>query len=722
MKKLILLLVLAILTEMLFSQWQWQNPLPQGNALSDICFINQTKGWAVGDVGCVLRTEDNGLTWELQNSGTHFNLCGVEFIDDNNGWSIGWIQHTYYDPDGIMIRTEDGGETWYQDYDGDALYDIHFANPFMGWAVGDNGNIIHTNDGGEDWNAQESGMVITLNGVYFADENNGWVVGHWGKILHTVNSGSNWDEQTSGVSVSLTSVFFVNPSTGYICGEEGVILKTINGGNSWSILPSGTIKSINCIHFTNEDIGWVVGSDGVILTTTNGGNTWTPEEFEYNYDLSSVFFNSYDDGFILGEFGFLSMTNDSGTSWEEISSGTTNSDFDGIYFVNNSKGWVSGEHGIIMHTSNGGDDWIIQMQDSSTWIHELFFINEQEGWTVGDFAVIQHTTDGGENWEIQYIDSSFQLVDVLFVSNQIGWAVGSKLEFDTTSQYQGIILKTVNAGETWVKDSVVIGLKSIHFINMQKGWVAGSGPTDYTDEVAAIYRTNDGGNSWDLLQYWDNYNIEDIQFINTEVGFVVGASQGEPWPQGMISRTTDGGQNWGLVWTHNGAFTSICFPDTLHGWATISDRKYPLYASLVVTNDGGYSWNLQQNPGRGFLEVFFIDEEKGWLIGGAGKILHTDNGGVITKIQKPIISNTKGILSIYPNPSTRLTMIDFQLESDENVTLLVQNINGQNLKNIALGVRKNGKFELDCSNYSSGTYIISLKTDSEIMTEKLIIE
>ncbi|MGH7457376.1 MAG: hypothetical protein ACRENG_38860, partial [bacterium] len=49
--------------------WYWQNPLPQGNTLRAVHFINTNIGTAVGRCGTVLHTADGGRIWTKQNSG-----------------------------------------------------------------------------------------------------------------------------------------------------------------------------------------------------------------------------------------------------------------------------------------------------------------------------------------------------------------------------------------------------------------------------------------------------------------------------------------------------------------------------------------------------------------------------------------------------------------------------------------------------------------------------
>ena len=43
--------------------WFWQNPLPQGNALSDISFFDSNNLIAVGFNGTIIRSFDGGDVW-----------------------------------------------------------------------------------------------------------------------------------------------------------------------------------------------------------------------------------------------------------------------------------------------------------------------------------------------------------------------------------------------------------------------------------------------------------------------------------------------------------------------------------------------------------------------------------------------------------------------------------------------------------------------------------
>ena len=67
MKKIVF--VLAFLFSISFqikAQWFWQNPLPQGNNLLDVFFIDENTGWAVGVKGSIIHTTDGGESWKTQ--------------------------------------------------------------------------------------------------------------------------------------------------------------------------------------------------------------------------------------------------------------------------------------------------------------------------------------------------------------------------------------------------------------------------------------------------------------------------------------------------------------------------------------------------------------------------------------------------------------------------------------------------------------------------------
>ena len=69
--------------------WIWKNPLPEGNALNSVYFVNSDTGYAVGDYGTIIETVNGGVSWTVQYSRTRYNLSSVQFTSANTGYAVG---------------------------------------------------------------------------------------------------------------------------------------------------------------------------------------------------------------------------------------------------------------------------------------------------------------------------------------------------------------------------------------------------------------------------------------------------------------------------------------------------------------------------------------------------------------------------------------------------------------------------------------------------------
>src|SRR5690606_41275213 len=81
------------------AQWFWQNPLPQGNNLNDVVYLNSNVVYSVGFFGIILKSNDGGYNWVTQNSGTTEMLWGIYFIDFMTVFAVG-------DNGTILINTD----------------------------------------------------------------------------------------------------------------------------------------------------------------------------------------------------------------------------------------------------------------------------------------------------------------------------------------------------------------------------------------------------------------------------------------------------------------------------------------------------------------------------------------------------------------------------------------------------------------------------------------
>ncbi len=99
--------------------------------------------------------------------------------------------------------------------------------------------------------------------------------------------------------------------------------------------------------------------------------------------------------------------------------------------------------------------------------------------------------------------------------------------------------------------------------------------------------------------------------------------------------------------------------------------------------------------------------------------------GVFTSIEKP--KRLTSSLRAYPNPTTNSQLnIEYSLGAESDVNLSLYNVKGDLVRHTDIGSKTEGihTFKLDLSNnrLSPGIYVMQLKTNNSIQTNKIIIQ
>jgi photosystem II stability/assembly factor-like uncharacterized protein len=243
--------------------------------LNSIYFADKNNGWVVGNNHIILHTSNGGQTWSRQESGLEplnvhgvrkaLDLFSVHFVDNNYGWAVGFF--------GTIINTNNGGLTWDRQKSGtdNVLWKVFFVDQEHGWAVGSNGTILYTENGGKSrfggilsgWKKQESNTDVHLFDVFFLNQYTGWVVGA-DEILYTENGGRFWKKQQIGQAKHLRGVRFINKEDGWVVGTNK-IFGTKDGGRTWQVFDSGTQQWLHNIFFLDTNHGWISGGNGTML-------------------------------------------------------------------------------------------------------------------------------------------------------------------------------------------------------------------------------------------------------------------------------------------------------------------------------------------------------------------------------------------------------------------------------------------------------------------------
>ena len=276
------------------------NSLKSGSAndLVAVYFTSAERGFIAGDKGYFAQTTDGGRTWTKQTIDTTDDINEIYFRNDKNGYVVAGKK---------MFLTDDAGRSWREI----KIYDpknfrnatpeflsVRFADKKRGLIVGSLLNkeedvidslVMRTDDGGETWTRIIVPSKLELFHLDFVNSSRGWIVGDKGLILTTQDGGVNWRKQTSGTTNSLYNVDFRDSSEGYAVGGKGVILRTENGGDTWETVKTNFPNTFLRVDFADDKNGWIVGYGGSILRSSDKGKTWIKQDSGTKENLYGLF-------------------------------------------------------------------------------------------------------------------------------------------------------------------------------------------------------------------------------------------------------------------------------------------------------------------------------------------------------------------------------------------------------------------------------------------------
>ena len=624
MKKILLLLFISILVSESFSQtpaWFWTNPLPQGNQLNSVRFINSTTGFAVGNNGTMLKTTNSGDSWEVLHVFEPKNLNSIFFLNSIVGYAVG--------DSGLIIKTTNGGNSWITQNSGldTNLTDIFFLNENLGYATGFWGLILKTTNGGTTWTNQQ--FYYNNRKISAIDSNNIFVCVDAGTLLRTTNGGNNWFSVFLGTIVDLRDVKFINNQIGFVVGgyyTQGHLYRTTDGGNTWTNIFNNNAYGLTGIFFKDNNNGFAVGFNGTLLKTTDGGSSWSNILLNTQNDLISGFFIDNNIGIIVGTGGTVFKTSDGGLTWNKITNGSEAYIYSS-YFLNQNFGLAAGSSGKILKTTNSGISWSEKSLNliSNPGIFDIHIFDNNNAVAVGDFGFYHLTTDGGETWNSYSGVNANSLTCLRFVNSSTGFAAG----------YWGTITKTTNSGITWSalnSNSPSISFFDIDFLDENTGFVCGSNGT--------ILKTTNAGVNWSPINTGTTTWLRGIDFYDNNHALAVGDNS-------LILKTSNGGITWDSI--SGSAFSPI-----------YSKVKYvtPQYAIIVgnegkilISSDAGNTWAEQNSSTNNNLYgVTIVDTATYFVVGERGTILKTINSG--TPVELTSFSAEVNLNSVILNWST----------------------------------------------------------------------
>jgi photosystem II stability/assembly factor-like uncharacterized protein len=393
----------------------------------------------------------------------------------------------------------------------------------------------------------------------------------------------------------------------------------------------------------DPNVMYVTDAQAGVHMSTDGGRTWFPSNEGITTrtgasgDLIPVFSLTIDpldhDTIWIGTQGVRGIfkSTDGGQTWVEKVEGIT--EFEGITF----RGFT-----VDPRSSN----IVYAAAELSSWVHSgQPRIGREFDMTGG---VVYKTTDGGERWTAvwrgenlaRYVWIDPRDSDVVYVSTGIFDREAANSDPNLGLPGGVGVIKSIDGGQTWAPANN--GLRNLYvgtlFLHPQDADVllAGTGNNQY-HTGHGVYRSSDGGASWNRTLADDNINAVEIALSDPQIAYAGSA--------GSVYRSADGGVTW----------TQVCGgpegwgPPGVRAGFPIDFQVDPADPNRVFTNnygggnflstDGGRNWTVASKGYTGAqvrdIAVDPANAARVFAAARSGLFVSTDTGDNWTGLNAP---------------------------------------------------------------------------------------
>jgi photosystem II stability/assembly factor-like uncharacterized protein len=575
--------------------------------VSDVSFVSDTSGWLA--IACtpgllMLATRDAGATW----SARPLPACSCN-VYQPHVLDAGHLVVTGQQGSPVMLTTADGGATWTQRHVPQAaMTGFSFADPSRGWMVGiaqlPNSYetvVYRTVDGGQSWSlvgkpgfatvASNPKAYFPISGVQFLNDTTGFVTlgaeaGTNGQtdpgapilqILKTGDGGRTWNTVLKQVPATPCSGMYREPFNGPVDVWPVKVasattawarggLRTSDGGAHWkdvssTALREGTVTALYPPNFADfyldGDHAWEAAiygskttcSDHVtVFATADGGQTWQPSGSIALNLPSGNFADALQLGFTSAQSGWLFVPRSESNDMmaPQLTAAALYSTSDG---------------GLTWrHVADLGDSQLKNIstpadsQNCKPMLGQITFSSATVGWlslNCADPAMLV-TRDGGLTWKPASTSFGGALPTFVDANHGLVESYGGKIAGPS-------LLATSDGGATWqplpplpstgyIMATSYVDASNLFALLTPPGWSKGTGGKDW------LYRSGDGGQSWQLVQKDVPLGrVNGFAFANASAGMVA-EPRNATWSfetagfadanDTVMATTTDGGHTW----------------------------------------------------------------------------------------------------------------------------------------------------------------------------------
>jgi photosystem II stability/assembly factor-like uncharacterized protein len=577
------------------------------------------RGYAIGDDGTALRTDDGGATWTGLATGTSQDLARVQAVTPDVVIVLGG--------DGCVVRrSDDGGKTFRKMFVlaefncPDRAAATYFVSPQVGYLLLRDGNVLRTTDGGETFGrgtaipgtpaSAGGGTAVPADAVFTSADAGIVFLAGGNAAFRTGDAGASWSPVALPPG-NVQRVRAVDPTTFYAFGPN-TLLRSADAGQSWEERGAGghTITGIGCATpdlclmtvdtgasllrtetgglgsaqitastsrlyaagFANATRAVAAGAGGATVASNDGGSNYVP----IGGDIAGSFQFGLRPGpsdqiaFALGARGQLARTIDNGTTWRAINVATS-ADMRDASFSSADAGYALDQRGGLFRTANGGASW--QPIDPGTTAAPRAVITSGDTVLLAGPRGVRRATGGGE-FSLAGGRARSAAVDQFDRAGSAIFAYGSRT-----------IVRTTNGGRTWTAvRAPKQRLRDVDMTSRSSGFAL--------DSSGRVWRTTSGGRRWSELPGVGTDDGLALAFGSPSSGYLTLRQYPSDADVAYVLRTTDGGRHWRPQRIASGAFPGtegVISPSGSRSYALTSTPAAGgnVFRSLFTTSTGG---------------------------------------------------------------------------------------------------------------------------------------
>ena len=592
------------------SGWLWALPEPQGYTLFAFEFHGST-GYAAGEFGTLLRTNDGGSSWTTVRTGESIDFLEIDVIDADS---------VVVASECAVRRTDDGGRTFRRlPFAASSergcsrrVVSVSFSFPTadVGYLLTTDGAVLRTTDGGRSFSSRAVPQGGGLTALMFRNATEGLATTTGGDIFRTTDGGSSWTREFDG-DAALSGVLFTGAQAVAV-GAGGRFLVSSDGGDTWTrpaaepgapTPPFTDFVDVRCASATTCLVVPSLGPGGLVYRTTDGGRSFDSTGVSNAFALD---YASATRAVTVGFGGETRVSDDGGASFARL--GAPLPEFSGrlVRATSTNVAYLAGGAGVLMRTLDGGETWADLSVPTRVSLRDVWFATTDVGYAVDISGNLFRTKNGGARWRVLDTGADAPPKGVFAPDTSSVYVIGPRG-----------VLRSSDGGGSFDRHTHRV-IRNRTLVGADE---AGSSVVFFGPRVIAL--SKDDGATWRKITRPTRRRVEHVDFVSARVGYALQAD-------GRVYSTRNGGRSWSeLTGTGYKNGERLAFGDRRNGWLSL-DSPFASDArpNVLRTTDGGKSWKPQILARYSINgDIAAAGSEVGFAASPASGILYTRNGG-----------------------------------------------------------------------------------------------